>query len=70
MSSLNYINYENKNNPFSNDITYKIRDRIEDLIKEGKENQLDNGWLNLIINEVPNEILMPNIHLFYSFFNN
>ena len=70
MSSLNYINYENKNNPFSNDISNKIRDRIEDLIKEGKENQLDNGWLNLIINEVPNEILMPNIHLFYSFFNN
>ena len=70
MSSLNYINYENKNNPFSNDITNKIRDRIEDLIKEGKENQLDNGWLNLIINEVPNEILMTNIHLFYSFFNN
>ena len=47
MSSLNYINYENKNNPFSNDITYKIRDKIEELIKEGKENQLDNGWLNL-----------------------
>ena len=69
-SSLNCIYYENKNNPFSNDISIKIRERIEDLINEGKEDQLDNGWLNLIINEVPNEILMPNIHLFYSFFNN
>ena len=28
-----------------------------------------NGLI-LIINEVPNEILMANIHLFYSFFNN
>ena len=28
-----------------------------------------NGLI-LIINEVPNEILMTNIHLFYSFFNN
>ena len=45
MSSLNYINYENKNNPFPNVISNKIRDRIEAFIIKGKENQLDNEWI-------------------------
>ena len=52
-------------------ITKKIKSKIEKLIKDtNKINSLENYWLNLILDDVPNEINHPNIHLFHSFFNN
>ena len=70
MSSINCINYENKNNLFEKEITEEVRDNIENLLNEGNANQLDNSWLNLILEIIPNEIEMVNVHLFYHFFNN
>jgi len=49
LSSINCINYENKNNPFVKEISEEVRDSIENLLNEGKANQLDNSWLNLIL---------------------
>ena len=49
MSSINCINYENKDNPFYEDISNVVRNKIEDIINEGKGNKLDNSWLNLIL---------------------
>ena len=69
MSSVNCVNYENKNNPFSKEITIEVRQQIQDLISENKANEIDNSWLNLVLKEVPNEILIPNVRLFYHYFN-
>ena len=68
MSSINCIKYDLESNPFSKDISVEIRQKIEEIIK--KDNKLDDGWLNLIQKEIPNEILITNIHLFYTFYNN
>ena len=70
MSSINCINYENKNNPFEKEITNEVRENIEDLLNKGNANQLDNSWLNLILEIIPNEIEIINIRIFYYFFNN
>ena len=73
MSSINCINYENKDNPFYEDISKVVRNKIEDIINEGKGNKLDNSWLNLILDkldDVRNEIEIVNVRLFYYFFNN
>jgi hypothetical protein len=74
MSSLNCVYYENKKNnnlDIYKKITTEIRKKIGELIKDtNKINSLENYWLNLILDEVPNTINYPNIHLFHSFFNN
>lgn len=74
MSSLNCVYYENKKNnnlDIYKKITTEIRKKVEELIKNtNKINSLENYWLNLILDEVPNTINYPNIHLFHSFFNN
>ena len=70
MSSINCINYENKNNLFQKEITDEVRENIENLLNNGTANQLDNSWLNLILEIIPNEIEMINIRIFYFFFNN
>jgi hypothetical protein len=74
MSSLNCLYYENKKNnnlDIYKKITTEIRIKIGELIKDtNKINSLENYWLNLILDEVPNTINYPNIHLFHSFFNN
>ena len=46
------------NNPISNDISIEVRKKIDYLLKESKGNQLDDSWLNLILKEVTNKILM------------
>ena len=70
MSSINCINYENKNNPFEKEITNEVREKIEELSIKGCANKLDNSWLNLILEIMPNEIEIVNIRLFYYYFNN
>ena len=70
MSAINCINYEEKTNPFCEDISSEIRQKIEIKINEGKEKELDDSWLNLTLDNIPNEIEKVNIRLFYSFFNN
>ena len=73
MSSVNCINYENNNNPFHQEISEFVREKIENLINEEKGNKLDNSWLNLMLDkldDVRNEVEMPNVRLFYYFFNN
>ena len=70
MSSINCINYENKNNPFCDEISEEVRQKIEDIIKSEKGEELDNCWLNLILENIPNEVKITNIRLFYLFFNN
>ena len=69
MSSINCINYENTNNPFNLEITNEIRNKIEDIINNGKDKKLDDSWLNLVLDTIPNQIEMINIRQFYSFFN-
>jgi len=68
MSSINCINYENKNNSFSNELTIEIRKKIQNLIIE-KTHKVDNSWLNLILCDVPKVILDPDIRLIYYYFN-
>ena len=72
MSAINCINYENKNNilDFCKEISDEVRKKIEDLIKNEKGEDLDNCWLNLILKNIPNEIKIINIRLFYIFFDN
>ena len=69
ISSIECIEFDNINNPISKDITIKVRKKVEKIIEEGKENELDNSWINLMLKEVPNEILMGDVRLFYIFFN-
>ena len=69
MSSINCINFESKDNPFSDEITIEVRQNIQDLIIEKKANEIDNSWLNLILYDIPNEVLNPNVRLFYYYFN-
>ena len=74
MSSVNCIYYENDNlkkinNNICDKITKRVREKIVELIKNGKGNELDNSWLNLILNDVPNIIKNTKIRLFYNFFN-
>ena len=71
MSSCNCINYEcnDNENPYKNDLTSLIREKVNDTIIYNRE-YYSNGWLNLILRDIPNEISMPNVHLFYLFFNN
>ena len=64
MSSINCINYENKNNPFCDEISEMIKLKIEDLIKNKKGEELDNSWINLIMENIPNEVKIINIRLF------
>ena len=40
MSAINRINYEEKKNPFLEDVLSEIRQKIEVKIKEGKGNEL------------------------------
>lgn len=48
-------------------ITKKIKSKIEKLIKDtNKINSLENYWLNLILDDVPNKINHPNIHFFFN----
>ena len=61
MSSINCVNYESKDNPFSEEITIEVRQNIQDLIIENKANEIDNTWLNLVLRDIPNEILNPKI---------
>jgi hypothetical protein len=70
MSAINCINYEEKTNPFCEEISSEIREKIEVKINEGKGNDLDISWLNLTLDIIPNEIEKVNIRLFYYFFNN
>ena len=69
ISSIECIEFDKINNPISKDITIKVRKKVEKIIEEGKENELDNSWINLMLKEVPNEILMGDVRLFYIFFN-
>ena len=71
MSAANCIYYYNQNsNSFLKAISFGVMEKINELIKEKKGNNLNNAWLNLILNEIPTEINMNNIRLFYHFFNN
>lgn len=67
MSSINYINYENKNNPFCDDISEEVKLKIKNLIKNKKGEELDNSWINLIMENIPNEVKITNVRLFYLF---
>ena len=69
MSSINCINYENRNNPICDEISEDVKQKIEEKINE-KGEELDNSWMNLILENIPNEIKINNIRLFYTFFNN
>ena len=69
MSSINCVNYESNDNPFSNEITIDVRQKIQGLIVEKKENEIDDSWLNLVLRDIPSEILNPNVRLFYYYFN-
>ena len=69
MSSLNCVCYDNEKNPFSDEITKEVRKKIKDLLKDGENKKLDNGWLNLIVKDIPNKIININVRLFYDFFN-
>ena len=70
MSSINCINYENRNNPICDEISEDVKQKIEEKIKNEKGEELDNSWMNLILENIPNEIKINNIRLFYTFFNN
>lgn len=70
ISSIECIEFDNINNPISKDITIKVRKKVEKILEEGKENELDNSWINLMLKEVINEILMVDFRLFYISFNN
>ena len=74
MSSINCIKYENKNNnkniKFVEEISLEVRNKIQDLAIKGKVDELNNGWLNLILENLPEKVELPNIHIFYSFFIN
>ena len=69
MSAINCIHYENTMNPFYEEISSEVREKIEAKINEGKGNELDDSWLNLILDNIPNEIEQSNTRLFYIFFN-
>ena len=64
MSSLNCVCYDNEKNPFSDEITKEVRKKIKDLLKDGENKKLDNGWLNLIVNDIPNKKININILFF------
>ena len=65
MSAINCINYEEKTNPFCEDISSEIRQKIEIKIKEGKEKELDDSWLNLTLDIIPNEIEKVKIYDYF-----
>ena len=70
MSSIECIEFDNINNSLSKDITIEARQKVDKILEEGKADKLDNSWLNLMLNEVPKEILMSDARLYYIFFNN
>ena len=66
MSSINYIYYDNQDNPLSEKITKFIQKKIE----ENQNKNISLVWLNLIMEKVPNEFFSPAHHLFYDYINN
>jgi len=68
ISSLNCIEYGKKDDSnLASHISDKIRKKISYCLNEKKP--LDLKWLNLVIDNISSEILVPKIHLFYNFFN-
>ena len=68
ISSLNCIEYGKKDDSnLASHISDKIRKKISYCLNEKKP--LDMKWLNLVIDNISSEILVPKIHLFYNFFN-
>ena len=68
ISSLNCIEYGKKDDSnLTSHISDKIRKKISSCLNEKKP--LDLKWLNLVIDNISSEILVPKIHLFYNFFN-
>ena len=69
IDQANYFAFEVK------DIDKKVSDHIIDKIKKKISNCLNNKkplnlhWLYLLLENVSSEILEPNIHSFYNFFN-
>ena len=66
MSSINYIYFENNENPLSEDITRFVQNKIE----ENKNKNISSIWINFIMEKIPNEFFSPIHHLFYDFINN
>ena len=64
ISSLNCLEYGKKDIDINiaNDIVNKIKKKISDC-------SLTSQWLNLLLDNVSSEIIDPNIHLFYYYFN-
>ena len=67
MSSVNCILYGEKNNIFYEELTKAIRTSLQFAIKD--KTLSDNNWINLIMDNIPQEILNSNLHSFYYFFN-
>ncbi len=65
MSAINCIHSENTINPFYEEISSEEREKIEVKINEGKGNELDNSWLNVILDNIPNEIEQSNTYFLY-----
>ena len=66
ISSINYIYFDNNDNPLSEDITKFVQNKIE----ENKNKNVSPIWLNFIMEKVPNEFFSPVHHLLYDFINN
>ena len=69
VSSFYCLEYGNKNldEKISCDIINKIKNKIYDF--DNNKKSLNLRWLNLISENIASELLDPNIHLFYKFFN-
>ena len=69
ISSLNCLDYGKKD--IDKRISNKIIDKIKNKISNCLENKKPLGlqWLNLVLENISAEILDPNIHIFYIFFN-
>ena len=69
ISSLNCLEYGKKDidKNIANDIVNKIKKKISDCLNNKKP--LTSQWLNLLLDNVSSEIIDPNIHLFYYYFN-
>ena len=75
MSSINYIHFDNIENPLFKKISEFVQDTIEKIEEEKKENKIKKKMkekiilINFIMDNIPTEFLSPIHHLFYDFFN-
>ena len=68
LSSFNSIEYGNSNIFNKDELSLHIKSKLRELVKENKNIKID--WLNLVLENIPKDIMKYNYRIYYEFFNN